>query len=360
MPADSATDRPASAAEPPVSPLQTPAPARYTTRRRLVNNLGYMLHWVAHNMDSIKGRAGGTTFAEISKRNFRPMPALVPLRSVLDHFMAIVQPCYARIVSIARQNRTLATLRDALLPRLLSGEIDVSALEGLAEEPAQAGEVTEAARPVKGSPTETRAETVIYTIGHSNHPIDRFIGLLRQHGITAIADVRSSPYSRHNPQFNTKALAAALKKAGIAYVFLGEELGARPKDSACYDNGRADFGRLAAREEFRRGIERVLKGSEKYRLALMCAEKEPLDCHRTILVCRHLRERGVGIRHILADGSVEDHQQTEARLLKATGLEPTLFASGGDDSKAIEQAYARRAGEIAHKTEKEEPTHERG
>ena len=144
------------------------------------------------------------------------------------------------------------------------------------------------------------------------------------------------------------------------YTFFQPHGKDQPKAPACYDNGRVDFGRLAAREEFRRGIERVLKGSRKYRLALMCAEKEPLDCHRTILVCRHLRNQGISIRHILADGSVEDHRQTEARLLEAAGLEPTLFAPGGDDSKAIEQAYARRAEEIAYKTEKKEPTHERG
>lgn len=143
-------------------------------------------------------------------------------------------------------------------------------------------------------------------------------------------------------------------------VFLGEELGARPKDPACYVDGHVDFGRLAARGQFKRGIERVLQGSRKCRLALMCAEREPLDCHRTILVCRHLRAGGVAIRHILADGAIEGHRQTEARLLKATGLEPTLFTACGDDSKALEQAYAQRAREVAYRTEKEGPTHERG
>jgi len=216
------------------------------------------------------------------------------------------------------------------------------------------------AESVEKSPPKAQTETIVYTIGHSNHPIENFIDLLRQHGITAIADVRSSPYSRHNPQFNMKALAAALKKAGIAYVFLGEELGARPKDPACYNNGSVDFGRLAAREQFQRGIERVLKGSKKYRLALMCAEKEPLDCHRTILVCRHLAQRGVRVKHILADGAIEDHRQTEARLLKAAGLEPTLFAAGSNDSQVLEQAYARRAEEIAYKTQQEKGRHEHG
>ncbi len=207
-------------------------------------------------------------------------------------------------------------------------------------------------RAVGRNVTGTRTATIIYTIGHSNHPIDKFIGLLKQHGISAVADVRSSPYSRHNPQFNTKILTAALRRTGIAYVFLGEELGARPKNPDCYDNGRVDFVRLAAREEFNRGIERVLKGGKKYRLALMCAEKEPLDCHRTILICHYLRRLGIGIKHILADGTVEDHRQTESRLLKVAGLTSTLFIPDDDDSNALDQAYARRAGEIAYKSGK--------
>ena len=117
-----------------------------------------------------------------------------------------------------------------------------------------------------------------YTIGHSNHSIGQFIGLLRQHGITAIMDVRSAPYSRYHPQYNKDTLADSLEKEGINYVFLGKELGARPDDPTCYENGRVDFGRLAERKEFKSGLERVLQGCEKYRIALMCAEKEPLGC----------------------------------------------------------------------------------
>jgi len=248
---------------------------------------------------------------------------------------------------------TLATLSDMPVPKLQTGEREVSVLQGLPDEAAQAGQPL-----VKPSPG-TPSDTVIYTIGHSNHPLEKFIGLLKQHGIMAIADVRSSPYSGRNPQFNMKPLAAALRKAGIAYVFLGEELGARPTDPACYVNGRVDFDRLAARQEFQRGLDRVLKGSEKYRLALMCAEKEPLDCHRTILVCRHLRARGVRIQHILADGSLEDHQQTEARLLRATGLDMPLFEGKRTAAETLEEAYSKRAMEIAY-TFQEEGTHEHG
>ena len=204
---------------------------------------------------------------------------------------------------------------------------------------------------------ETPTEKTVYSIGHSNHPIEAFVGLLRQHGITAIADVRSAPYSRHNPQFNRDELARALESAGIGYVFLGEELGARPKDPSCYRNGRVDFARLAACEAFRRGIERVLRGAEEHRVALMCAEKEPLDCHRTILVCRHLKQQGVSVKHILADGTVEDHRGTEARLLKATGLDLPLFATDTGDSESLNEAYAQRAEEIAYKPPEGESGH---
>lgn len=199
---------------------------------------------------------------------------------------------------------------------------------------------------------------VIYTIGHSDHTIERFISLLKQHGITAIADVRSAPYSRYHPQFNKDALAAALEKKGIAYVFLGKELGARPDDPVCYESGRVDFSRVAARGEFKSGLERVLTGSKKYRIALMCAEKEPLDCHRTILVCHHLKLQGVSIKHILYDGTLEDHRDAESRLLKLTNCEQNLFSQNVADPERLELAYKKRASEIAYKAESKEVHHE--
>jgi len=183
-------------------------------------------------------------------------------------------------------------------------------------------------------------ERVIYTIGHSDHPIERFTGLLKQYAITAIADVRSAPYSRFHPQFNKDALASSLKKEGIAYVFLGKELGARPENPEYYENGQVDFDKIAKREEFKNGLERVLRGSEEYRIALMCAEKEPLDCHRTILVCHNLKSFGVNIKHIIYDGTLEDHHNAESRLLKLTNFEQEeLFVN---DSERLELAYKKR------------------
>ena len=162
--------------------------------------------------------------------------------------------------------------------------------------------------------------SVIYTVGHSTHTIEMLLNLLEQNDITAIADVRSSPFSRHNPQFNKDTLSAELRKRGVAYVFVGKELGARSNDPSCYESGKVRYGRLAKTSVFKTGIERVLSGAQKYRIALMCAEKEPLDCHRTLLVSRALEQRGVSIVHILADGRTEAQTQTMSRLLDLVGL----------------------------------------
>jgi uncharacterized protein (DUF488 family) len=188
---------------------------------------------------------------------------------------------------------------------------------------------------------------MIYTIGHSKHPIERFIALLRQHGIDALADVRSTPYSRFNPQFNKEKLQAALAVAGIRYVFLGEELGARSKDPSCYDEeGRVSYAKLAQTALFRSGIERLLTGMQQHRIAIMCAEREPLECHRTILVSRELENAGVPVTHILQDGSLEPHRQTMSRLATDLKLASTdLFRT---PNELIEDAYEKQASRIAY------------
>ncbi len=189
----------------------------------------------------------------------------------------------------------------------------------------------------------------VYTIGHSNHGAGAFIALLRGAGVTAVADVRSVPYSRRHPQFGKAALSASLRAAGIAYVFLGDRLGARPNDRGCYRAGRADYRLIAASAAFRDGLRRVEEGAERYRIALMCAEREPLDCHRTVLVARHLQRRGIRVVHILADGATEPSEATERRLLKRMHLETAdLFDAPGDARAAVEQAYDRRGDEICY------------
>jgi len=190
------------------------------------------------------------------------------------------------------------------------------------------------------------ADKTVFTIGHSNHPIEAFIALLKQHGISALADVRSAPYSRFHPQFNKDALEKALKEQGIKYVFLGRELGARSEDRSCYENGRVRYPLLARTALFRQGIERVTTGAAEYSIALMCAEKEPLECHRTLLVARALDELGVPIRHILADGRIEAHGEAMLRLLDLLGLpREDLFRS---KQELLAEAIDRQERKVAY------------
>ena len=182
-------------------------------------------------------------------------------------------------------------------------------------------------------------EHEVLTIGQSSHSIEKFIELLRLHGVTTVADVRSTPFSRFNPQFNREALDAAPKQHGIDNIFLGRELGARSNDRSCYENGRIQYRRLAATETFRAGIQQVLSGAQALRIALMCAEKEPLECHRTLLVSRALVAVGTPVTHILADGGAESHKESMKRLLKIVGLpESDLFRS---QEELIEEACAK-------------------
>ena len=188
---------------------------------------------------------------------------------------------------------------------------------------------------------------MIHTVGHSNHPIERFLGLLQPHGITAVADVRSTPYSRFNPQYRREKLQAALAEIGIQYVFLGEELGARSQDPACYNpDGRVSYARLAKTLLFRQGIERLKTGMVEHHISLMCAEREPLECHRTILVSRELVREGVAVTHILGDGSLETHEHAMQRLATSLKLTDTdLFSNPAD---LAEQAYDLQAARIAY------------
>ena len=186
----------------------------------------------------------------------------------------------------------------------------------------------------------------VYTIGHSTHSAEKLIALLKQHAISAVCDVRSQPYSRVNPQFNREPLRTALKSAGIAYVPLCKELGARTEDKSCYCNGKVQYDRLAETDAFRHGLSRVKDGSRTYRIALMCAEKDPLQCHRTILVARHLVADGVHVRHILADGRIEEHEQTVARLLSNLGLPQDDMFRSRDEITA--EAYRVQGDAIAY------------
>jgi uncharacterized protein (DUF488 family) len=163
----------------------------------------------------------------------------------------------------------------------------------------------------------------IWTIGHSNHTLERFLELLHSESVEIIVDVRSYPYSRIAPQFNRESLQAALPKTGARYVFLGEELGGRPSSEDHYDGqGHARYDLMANKPEFRSAVERLLEGCRRYRIALLCSEGEPRDCHRRLLVGKVLADNGVQLRHILTDGAI--CQEQEVRLGVEDGQE-SLF-----------------------------------
>jgi uncharacterized protein (DUF488 family) len=187
----------------------------------------------------------------------------------------------------------------------------------------------------------------LFSIGHSNIPAERFMELLRHAGVNAIVDVRSMPFSRRFPWFSGKSLAATLAQHGMTYLAYGDALGGRPRDAALYCDGVADYEAMARSPEFQMGLDRLLADAARSHVCLMCAEREPLDCHRCLLVARALAERGLAIGHILHDGTVELHAETELRLLALTGASDDLFVTGQDERLAA--AYRRRAHAVAYR-----------
>ncbi|MGL6340412.1 MAG: DUF488 family protein [Waterburya sp.] len=209
----------------------------------------------------------------------------------------------------------------------------------------------------------------LFTVGHSNLSIKEFIRLLKNYQVNVIADVRSHPYSSYLSHFNRELLKFELLKAKIKYVFLGNELGARPKDLSCYINNKAVYSKITDSDDFQNGIERIVVGLKKYQIALMCAEKDPISCHRTILICKYLRQLDIEIDHIIDDKTLESQRQLEDRLVDLHGfdlqnnklkvaeiLQLDLFGSVQSSttsfvSKAefLEQAYLMQENKIAYK-----------
>ena len=185
----------------------------------------------------------------------------------------------------------------------------------------------------------------IMTVGHSNHQWASFAQLLREHTVTAVADVRSSPYSRINPDYGRELLQQRLRTAGIAYVFMGRELGARRTERECYVDRQARYERIAELPLFKNGLNRLRAGLQDHRIALLCAEKDPITCHRMVLVCRQFRGDSIDIQHIREDGSLESHIAAERRMLAAVGVPSADLFAGKHE--LMEEAYRRQGRKIA-------------
>jgi uncharacterized protein (DUF488 family) len=173
----------------------------------------------------------------------------------------------------------------------------------------------------------------IYTIGHSSHTAEHFLGLLRQNRIEVLVDTRSAPYSRYTPHFDREALRECITTAGMKYLFLGDVIGGRPKDEAHYDEyGRARYAKMGKDAEFLAGIERLEHGADEFRIALMCSEEDPAHCHRRLLIGRVLIERGAEVIHLRGTGEMQAESQVAAASGKAlVEAQPALFAEMDED-----------------------------
>jgi uncharacterized protein (DUF488 family) len=193
----------------------------------------------------------------------------------------------------------------------------------------------------------------LYTIGYAAFDnIDSFIRALKNNYVTAIADVRSVPRSGYKPEFSRDFLEDYLRKNGILYVFLGDHCGARINDPSCYIDGYASYEKIKETVVFRHGIDRILKGLKKHSIALLCAEKDPIYCHRDILVCRSLKPFNINIQHIISDKIVETNESAENRLLKEFDLDAGDFFM--TDAERLNLAYDRQGKRIAYKLQSQE------
>jgi len=172
------------------------------------------------------------------------------------------------------------------------------------------------------------ASQAVFTAGFSNMSAERFLNNLRTYDIQTLVDVRSRPFARHTPHFNKDQIEALATRAGLRYVYLGRELGGMPDDPNLYDQqGYVLYNRIAAQPSFEKGIRQVMADLRQgSRLALTCAEDDPRHCHRRLLLGRVLRERGVGVAHILATGSLI----SESELLDEERARPVQLSLFGE------------------------------
>lgn len=165
----------------------------------------------------------------------------------------------------------------------------------------------------------------LYTIGYGERTLDEFVAVLRRYEIQYLVDVRSAPYSRFKPEFGKESLEQALAGAGIRYLFFGSQLGGRPDDPECYVDGKVDYDRVKARPFYRQGIERVQNAQrQRLRVALMCSEGKPEECHRSKLIGQTLLEMQISVLHIDEEDALRTQDEVTARL---THGQLTLFGA---------------------------------
>ncbi|MBY0757011.1 DUF488 domain-containing protein [Clostridium sardiniense] len=199
----------------------------------------------------------------------------------------------------------------------------------------------------------------IFTIGHSNYSIDRLIEMLRHFNINCVVDIRGTPYSKYNVQFDKETIRYSLTKAGFIYIYMAKELAAKRLNKISYNNeGYADFEKVIHEDDFKKGIERLKDGCRKgYKIAILGAMQDPIRCHRSILVGRALREYGFNVRHILDDYSIASQEDIEQNLLdkyfknREQITIDSLLGNGLTDEDMIKEGYRMSNKEIGYRIE---------
>jgi uncharacterized protein (DUF488 family) len=178
----------------------------------------------------------------------------------------------------------------------------------------------------------------IYTFGYSTHTFIELVNSIKNNNIDVAVDVRSVPYSKYTPQFNKESVKEGLLKEKIHYLHFGDEFGARRIEKEAYTNGKVDFQKVIKLPKFLKGIERINNGLEKnYHIVLLCTEKEPIDCHRFLLVSKVLKDLlHINIHHILFDGNIIEQNEVELKMIKQLNLHNSLFENNKDN---LEKAY---------------------
>ena len=189
----------------------------------------------------------------------------------------------------------------------------------------------------------------VHTIGHSDLDREKFMDWMEQNEIQLVADVRSMPHSRHAPQFNQERLAQALGQRGIGYIHMGDQLGGRPREARLYDEqGRASYRLMAMETKFQEGVKQTARLAGERRIALLCTERDPLKCHRALLVSPALEQAGVPVIHITGDGKGVSHKELMGRLTAAQGL-PRLDEPGMTEGQMVDRAVENQARRIAYR-----------
>lgn len=199
----------------------------------------------------------------------------------------------------------------------------------------------------------------IYTIGHSNYPEERLIDMLKYYDVNCVVDIRGTPYSKYNGQYNKETIARTLTEAGFVYIYMAKEFAANRENKLSYnEKGYSDFEKVVEEKEFLNGIERLKVGYGKgYKIALLGAMQDPIRCHRSILVGKSLRNHGFDVKHILDDYTLGSQENIEENLLnkyfsnRAQLTIDSLLGTGMSDKDMIEESYRLANREIGYRVE---------